>query len=186
MFGGSENLEGSKCLILGEQQYIIGDTASQSEKWLLFLKIWGAWPPKEWWSLETRLETHFARLGSVSKASGLVSVSKVSGFETLNIAKNWFNKISITEPFLVCCIFRWEATKTCRKNYRNLKKIRFRNNNDVFKINFGKIHKFWSLESLSRTSSLESRSWSFRWSLGLGSSGNFNQVSVSKITVSTA
>jgi len=32
MFGGSENLEGSKCLILGEQQYIIGDTASQSEK----------------------------------------------------------------------------------------------------------------------------------------------------------
>jgi len=31
-FGGPKNLEGMKCLILGEQQYIFGDTASQNEK----------------------------------------------------------------------------------------------------------------------------------------------------------
>ena len=43
---GPKNLEGPKFLILGEQQYMFGDTACHSEKWLLFLKIWGAWPPK--------------------------------------------------------------------------------------------------------------------------------------------
>jgi len=31
-FGKPKNLEGTKCLILGEQQHIFGDTASQSEK----------------------------------------------------------------------------------------------------------------------------------------------------------
>jgi len=37
---------------------------------------------------------------SVSKISGFVSVSKVSGLETLNIAKKWFIKISIIQSFL--------------------------------------------------------------------------------------
>jgi len=32
---------------------------------------------------------------SVSKVSGLVSVSKATGLETLNMAKKWFSKISI-------------------------------------------------------------------------------------------
>jgi len=39
--GEPKNLEGMKCLILGEQQYIFGDTASQSEILLLFLKMLG-------------------------------------------------------------------------------------------------------------------------------------------------
>jgi len=41
-----------------------------------------------------------------------VSVSKVSGLETLNIAKNWFIKISIIKRFFVYCIFRQETTET--------------------------------------------------------------------------
>jgi len=58
-----------------------------------------------------------------------------------------------------------------------------RSDGDIFLKNFGKVDKFWSFESRSRTSSL-----------GLGvfdevsvSSRNFNQVSVtvSKVTVST-
>jgi len=55
----------------------------------------------------------------------------------------------------------------------------------IFFLNFGKMHKFWSLESRSRTSSLDSRSWIF--DEVSASSRNFNQVSVSvsKVTVST-
>ena len=36
---------GTKCLVLGEQQYFLWDTASQSAKWLLVQKFRGAWPP---------------------------------------------------------------------------------------------------------------------------------------------
>ena len=36
----------------------------------------------------------------------LVWVSKDSGFETLNIAKKWFFKISAIHRFFVCCICR--------------------------------------------------------------------------------
>jgi len=32
-------------LTLGEQQYFVWDTASQSTKLLDVLKVWGAWPP---------------------------------------------------------------------------------------------------------------------------------------------
>ena len=42
---GAKKFGGTKCLILGEQQYFFWDTASQSAKWLLILKIWGASPP---------------------------------------------------------------------------------------------------------------------------------------------
>ena len=38
---------------------------------------------------------------SVSKVSGHVSVSKVSGLETLNIAKKWFIKIFVIHKFFV-------------------------------------------------------------------------------------
>ena len=41
---------------------------------------------------------------SVPKVSGLVSVAKVSGLETLNIPEKWFNKISIILIFL-CVAF---------------------------------------------------------------------------------
>jgi len=42
----------------------------------------------------------------VSKFSVLVLVSKATGLETLNIARNWFSKIFITKRFFLCCIFR--------------------------------------------------------------------------------
>ena len=46
-FGGTKIFEGLTRLILGEQQYILGDTASQSKKWLLFLKVWGHGPLRD-------------------------------------------------------------------------------------------------------------------------------------------
>jgi len=39
-----KNFGGPKCLILGEQQYFVWDTASQSTKLLYVLNIWGVWP----------------------------------------------------------------------------------------------------------------------------------------------
>jgi len=78
--------------------------------------------------------------------------------------------------------------KTGRKNARNSKKINLGSGDDIFLKNFGKIHKFWNLES---------RSPNFRWSLGLEFQvsvteflmkpriRSFNEVSVSKVTVST-
>jgi len=43
---------------------------------------------------------------SVSKVSGLISVSKTTGLETLNVAKKWYSKISIIRQIFVCCICR--------------------------------------------------------------------------------
>jgi len=68
------------------------------------------------------------------RVSRLVSVSKVSGLETLNFAKKWFIKISIIQRFFVCCICRKETTKTRRKNARNSKK--FKSEVMTFKKNF--------------------------------------------------
>jgi len=56
----------------------------------------------QWWSLDT-----WSRSRDSSQYPFLrVSVSKVSGHETLNIAKKWFIKISKIQRFFVCCIFR--------------------------------------------------------------------------------
>jgi len=41
IFWGAKNLGWMICLILGEQQYFVCVTASQSTKWLDLLKIWG-------------------------------------------------------------------------------------------------------------------------------------------------
>jgi len=47
-------------LILGEQQYFLWDTASQSTKWLLIQKIWGHDPldplatPMQWLQITVR------------------------------------------------------------------------------------------------------------------------------------
>jgi len=42
-FGGQKNWAGQKCLIVGEQQYLVWDTACQSTKWLDMLKFFRAW-----------------------------------------------------------------------------------------------------------------------------------------------
>jgi len=84
---------------------------------------------------------------------------------TLNIAKKWLSKTSIIQHVFCLLIFRKETARTDRKNARNSNKIQLRSDVDISQ-NFGQIHKFRSLESRSRISSLESR--------------NFNEVSVSK------
>jgi len=61
----------------------------------------------QWWSLETwsRPRDPILRV-PVSKVSGLVSVSKAAGLETLNIARKWYSKISTVQWFIVYCICR--------------------------------------------------------------------------------
>jgi len=56
--------------------------------------------------MESRDELRPIFASLVSNVSGLVSVSKVSGLETLNIAKKWFIKISVIQRFFVCSICR--------------------------------------------------------------------------------
>ena len=62
----------------------------------------------------------------VSKDSGLVSVSKVSGLETLNIAKKCFIKIFIIQTFMFVVFSGKKQPKHVgkRKNARNLKKFK--------------------------------------------------------------
>ena len=53
--------------------------------------------------MESRDESRdpFLRVSvSVLTVSGLVSVSKATGLETLNVAKTWYSKISITQQLL--------------------------------------------------------------------------------------
>ena len=70
---------------------------------------------------------------SISKVSGLTSVPEVSGLETFNISKKWLIKISLIQRYLVCCIFRYETTKTRRKKMPDIwKKIRLRSYNNVY------------------------------------------------------
>jgi len=45
------------------------------------------------------LETHFLQV-SVSKALGLILVSKATGLETFNITKNWLSETFIIQVFL--------------------------------------------------------------------------------------
>jgi len=56
-----KNLGGPKCLILGEEHYFVWKNASQSTKWLYFLKIRGvAWslspPPDYAYAADSRCE----------------------------------------------------------------------------------------------------------------------------------
>ena len=88
---------------------------------------------------------------SVSKVSGHVSVSKVSGLETLNIAKKWFIKIFVIHKFFV--VF---AGKKQTKHVGKMPEIgkNFKSNAMTIYIYFfffGKMHKFRSLESRSRS-----------------------------------
>ena len=50
--------------------------------------------------METRQVSRPIFASSVSKVLGLVSVSKAASLETLNIAKKWQSKISITQQLL--------------------------------------------------------------------------------------
>ena len=81
-------------------------------------------------------------------------------------------EINAIQRFFVCCICRWETTKTRRKNARILKKGQVRMMK-TFKKNFRQnAHILKSRVSVSKFKSQVS-------------SRNFNQISVSKITVST-
>ena len=63
----------------------------------------------------------------------------------------------------------WCLVSTLRGEYPFLpcRRPMVRSDDKIFLKNFGKMHRFWSLESRSRTSSLESWSRSFWWSLCL-------------------
>ena len=110
----------------------------------------------QWWSLATcfgsrdESQDPFLRVSmSVSKVSGLVSISKATGLETLNIVKNWYNKISTTQQILFVYL-QLRNNQNQSENARNLKKVQ------LTKKKFGKMHKFRSLEFRD-----------FWWSLGL-------------------
>jgi len=47
---------------------------------------------------------------SISKVSGLVSVSNATGLETLNIAKKSYSKITFFQRYFVCCLCIQETT----------------------------------------------------------------------------
>ena len=116
---------------------------------------------------------------AVMESRDLVSVSKAAGLKTLNIANKWLNKTYFLTSFLFVVFaskkqpifekntFEKNSTKNIQLQI-HLKKIQLRSDDDIFFKNFGKIHKFCSLESWSRNSSLESRSRNFWWSPGLG------------------
>jgi len=108
----------------------------------------------------------------VSKVSGLVSVSKVSGLETLNTVKKWFIKICIIQRFLFVVFVGKKQPKHVGKMPEVWKKFKSEVMTTFF-LNFGKTHKFWSLESRSQTSIVGV------FDEVSVSSRNFNQVSVS-------
>ena len=134
----------------------------------------------QWWSPEKSRDSSRDTFLRVS-----VSVSKVLGLEILNATKKWFIKICIIQWLFVCCVCRQETTKTRRKKPEIWKKMQVRSYDNIFEKNVGRMHKFWNLESRPRTSSLESRPGRGDIDEVSVSSRNFNQVSVSKVTVST-
>jgi len=78
------------------------------------------WINHQWWSLETWFQSRdesrvpFLRVSvSVLTVSGLVSVSKATGLDTLNVAKEWYDKISITQQLLFV-IFAGKKQPICR------------------------------------------------------------------------
>ena len=56
---------------------------------------------------------------------------RLTGLESLNIAKKWFSKTYAIQGVFVGCICRSETTKTGRKNARNLKKIQLQSDDDI-------------------------------------------------------
>ena len=72
---------------------------------------------------------------SISKVlisvSDLISVSKATGLETLNIAKIWCSKISIIQQHLLA-VFAGKKQPNLSENARNLKKNRLRSDGDIF------------------------------------------------------
>jgi len=129
-----------------------------------------------WWSLEfwfrSRDESRDPFLQvSVSKVSGLVSVSKSAGLETLNIAKKWYSKISIIQQILFVVFAGKKQPKPVRKNARSLKNIQLRSNDIFLKIR----QNAQILKSRVSVSGFLMRS----------RSRSFNQIPISKVTVST-
>jgi len=134
---------------------------------------------KQWWRLDTWSRSRdssqdpFLRV-PVSKVLGLVTVSRVSGLETLNIAKKWFIKISIIQIFFFVVFAGKKQPKHIGKMPEIWKKFK------------SEVMTTFSFFYLAKCTNFEVSS------LGLGvfdevsvSSRNFNLVSVSKVTVST-
>ena len=104
----------------------------------------------QWCSLETwfRSRDPFLR----------VSVSQVSGLETLNIAKKWLSEISIIQQLLFVVFAGKKLQSRSEKCQKFEKKINLEVMTTFFVTKIGKMQKFWSPESRSRD---------FWWSLGL-------------------
>ena len=102
-----------------------------------------------------------------------VSVSKVSGFETLSIAKKWCIKISIIQLFLFVVFAGQKQPK--QKNARNLKKFQVRSDDNIF-FNSAKCTNF-EVSSLGLGLQVSSVGLEVFDEVSV-SSRNFNQVSV--------
>jgi len=101
-----KNFGGPKCLILGEQQYFVWDTASQSTKLLYVLNIWGVWPPRSPW---LRLWTRCANIwGGMAPCTGYAYASY---------------EFKDKRASLVACIFTAGLCNTWSDCARLLKKI---------------------------------------------------------------
>jgi len=112
--------------------------------------------------LRLGLETHFCESRSRRfQVSSRSRSRRFQGLETLNIANKWLLKFLYFNDFLFVVFAGKKPPKHVGKISEIWKKIEVRSDDDIFSKHFGKTHKFWSLESRSRTSNLESRSRSF-------------------------
>ena len=77
----------------------------------------------QWWSLETWSRSRHESRDSSRDPFLRVSVSKVSGLETLNVAKKWFIKISVIQIFLFV-VFAGKKQPKHARNLWNLKNFK--------------------------------------------------------------
>ena len=123
--------------------------------------------PDQWWSLETWSRSLDESRGpylrvSVSKVSGLISVSKATGLEILNIAKNGIVKFLQFNNF---CLLYFQV----RNNQNRSEKSRKFEKNSIYKWWRCVFQKFRQNAQIlmSRVSDSNYKSRDFWWSLGL-------------------
>jgi len=110
---------------------------------------------------------------SNSKVSGFISVSKAIGISHKPIVLGlWIlqghglvNPLKLIQQVFSLLDLQARNNSNMSEKRQKSEKIQLASGGDIVLKNFGKIHKFWSLESRSRISSLESRN--FLWSLSL-------------------